>query len=212
MLNLKLQNIDAFFFDFDGVIVESTEIKTEAFYEIFLPFGKKVASFSRDYHLNNQGINRHVKFNQVKERFNLNIDNDKLSKIFSEYVFDKILSAPLVEGVIPFLESLRTMDKLCFLLSATPHQELNDVVKQRSLAQYFNEIIGAPNSKAESGADLLSNFSLNSASSLFIGDSISDLEAAIKLNISFLGRIAPNKIEDFGDNPTIQNFTEIQCE
>jgi beta-phosphoglucomutase-like phosphatase (HAD superfamily) len=211
MLNIKLKSIDAFFFDFDGVIIESTEIKTDAFYEVYLPFGNEVASFSRDYHLHNQGINRHLKFEKVKEKFNLDIDNDKLSEIYSECVFDKILSVPLVEGVISFLETLISMDRLCFLISATPHQELIDIVEKRLLSHYFNQVIGAPKSKVESGADLLSRFSLKAAKCLLIGDSKSDLESAIALNMPFLGRIVPNKIEDFGDNPTINNFTEIQC-
>ena len=49
-------------FDFDGVILNSHNIKTQAFYEIFKKYGKKIATKSKNYHINNVWISIYIKF------------------------------------------------------------------------------------------------------------------------------------------------------
>ena len=51
----------AILFDFDGVLVESTYIKTQAFYQLYLPYGKIIAKKAVDHHLQHMGIARYEK-------------------------------------------------------------------------------------------------------------------------------------------------------
>ena len=51
--------IKAIFWDFDGVIADSVNVKTDAFYEMYLPYGKHIADKVRQYHLNNGGVSRY---------------------------------------------------------------------------------------------------------------------------------------------------------
>lgn len=41
--------IKAIFWDFDGVIAESVNVKTEAFYNLYLPYGIEIAEKVRRY-------------------------------------------------------------------------------------------------------------------------------------------------------------------
>ena len=49
-------------FDFDGVILDSVNIKTEAFYKLFEQYGSKIANQVVDYHIINGGMSRFKKF------------------------------------------------------------------------------------------------------------------------------------------------------
>ena len=46
------------FWDFDGVIKESVEVKSDAFEQLFKSFGSKVAKKIRSHHEKNGGISR----------------------------------------------------------------------------------------------------------------------------------------------------------
>ena len=54
--------IKSIIFDFDGVILDSTEIKTKAFAEIYKPHGEKVLKKVIKHHNLNEGQSRYKKF------------------------------------------------------------------------------------------------------------------------------------------------------
>ena len=56
---------DQIIFDFDGVILNSHKIKTQAFYQLFKNYGKKIAIKSKNYHINNAGVSRYIKFKYI---------------------------------------------------------------------------------------------------------------------------------------------------
>ena len=58
-------NFKFFIFDFDGVIIDSVKIKNDNFYNFFLSYGIDKANEVLDYHLNNLGINRYIKFDYI---------------------------------------------------------------------------------------------------------------------------------------------------
>ncbi len=112
------------FFDFDGVIVDSTRIKTEAFYELFLEHGEEKAQMAQTYHLQNEGVDRYAKINHICENI-LNQPHDqqkeeRYAKQFSHLVFEKVLKCGFIPGALEFLNSLYKHKVPCFLLSATP--------------------------------------------------------------------------------------------
>ena len=56
-------NIKNIFFDFDGVIAESVSAKTDAFEEMYLPYGKDIAAKVVDYHKLHGGVSRYENLN-----------------------------------------------------------------------------------------------------------------------------------------------------
>lgn len=207
------KKISAFFLDFDGVIVESTTIKTQAFYDLFLPYGSNIAKKALNFHLQNQGINRLHKFVYIGKNFiNKNFTEPELKVLsdeFSKLVFQKVTEAPLVLGVQGFLQN-KYLDIPKFVLSATPHEELIDICNHKELLPFFQEVHGGPRSKTEIGNLLLEKYSLSPKEVIFIGDSVQDYKAALSLETNFLGRLLENKENPFPESvQTIENFTKL---
>ena len=57
----SVENASTIFWDFDGVIKDSVLVKSDAFEELFLPFGSDVAKKIRMHHEDNGGMSRHDK-------------------------------------------------------------------------------------------------------------------------------------------------------
>ena len=60
-----LLNYQCMFFDFDGVVLESGNIKTDAFIELFAGLG--IDEEVKQHHLENQGVSRYEKFRWITE-------------------------------------------------------------------------------------------------------------------------------------------------
>ena len=56
--------IRAILFDFDGVILESVDVKTKAFAELFKDFPEHVDQIVQ-YHIDNMGVSRFDKFRYI---------------------------------------------------------------------------------------------------------------------------------------------------
>ena len=92
----------AIVFDFDGIIVESTEVKSAAFYEVALEWGEDAALRMAEYHAKNFGVSRFAKFNWFfKKVLGKDLSPEMsayLNNRFSTICVEKIIQAPLVPG------------------------------------------------------------------------------------------------------------------
>src|SRR5690606_28142226 len=61
-LKKVLANNATLVFDCDGVVLDSNRVKTEAFYQVALPYGEAAAQAFVAYHTANGGISRYKKF------------------------------------------------------------------------------------------------------------------------------------------------------
>src|SRR5262245_1160354 len=97
--------IAAIVFDFDGVILESVDVKTRAFAALFETFtGHKESIVA--YHLENLGISRYRKFEHIYGNilhmpFSEATKNE-LDRRFRELIFNEIRNCPFVPGVVRF--------------------------------------------------------------------------------------------------------------
>lgn len=214
MKNMLPKNLEAVFLDFDGVVVESTHIKTQAFYDLYLPYGMEAAKNAENYHLQYQGISRYKKFDEIHKLFLdkkcTEEEKEKLSTKFSEIVFEKIVKAPLVEGILDFLESMQNQHIPVFLLSATPHEELLAICNARGILSYFKAAYGAPHEKSAIGKKIINDYQFSRERIVFIGDSLSDFKAAFAINVTFIGRVPEDEKNSFDSSVrTIVNFLDL---
>lgn len=197
MRSMLQKNLEAFFLDFDGVVVESADIKTEAFYALYQSFGEDIASKAKNHHLLNQGVSRAQKFRYIHEKFlqkPLSSDEENLlSKGFSDIVLEKILKAPLVSGTLEFLKDMAEKHIPVFLLSATPHDELIYICRERGILNYFKGVYGTPYTKEEKGCEIIKENYFSPENIIFVGDSMSDFKAAKSLGIPFIGRLSADQ-------------------
>ena len=70
------RDIDAVFFDFDGVLVESNEVKIDAFRRLYASYGEEVVEKVIAEHVRHEGVSRVVKLERFHREF-LGIDLDE---------------------------------------------------------------------------------------------------------------------------------------
>jgi phosphoglycolate phosphatase-like HAD superfamily hydrolase len=183
--------INAIILDFDGVILESVEVKTAAFRKLFSFVPQHIDEIVQ-FHIDNGGMSRFDKFRYIYENI-LNEELtqskfDELSHNFSEIVFEQVIKTPFVPGAQEFLEKYHMTIPL-HVVSATPEEELQQIVKSRGLSHYFRKVFGAPRKKSECIREILEFSGVSPDSMIFVGDAKNDFEAARVTGVRFLGRI-----------------------
>jgi phosphoglycolate phosphatase-like HAD superfamily hydrolase len=179
-------------FDFDGVILESADVKTDAFAELYADHGAEVVGRVREHHLANLGISRFKKFAWIAENvLGRQLTEDEsaaLGRRFTDLALAKVLAAPFVAGAEAALAALAARRLPMFVASGTPVDELRMIVSRRGLAPMFGEVHGAPREKAEIARDLMARHGIAPGELLFIGDGMSDYKAAREAGLPFLAR------------------------
>ena len=182
--------IKAIIFDFDGVILESADIKTSAFRELFSGYPCEVEKIV-EYHSENAGISRYVKFRHFYEnmlKIHLSKEEElELGEKFSKIVLKKVLEAPFVAGALEFLSGPNCLYHF-FIASGTPEEELHRILRARNIDKYFKEAHGSPKEKPDIINDILKRHCLKPKEVVYIGDAESDRRAAKETDVFFVER------------------------
>ncbi|MDO9036437.1 MAG: HAD-IA family hydrolase [Methanoregula sp.] len=207
--------IKAIFLDFDGVILESVSVKTDAFLSLFSFVPDHIDEIVQ-FHIDNGGISRFEKFrhiyaNILHEELTQELF-DRLSNRFSDLVEEKVACAPFVDGAREFIQE-QSRNRALYIVSATPEEELRRIVDSRGLTQFFEGICGAPTKKADHIQRIIREKNLSYGEALFVGDAVNDWDAARVSGIRFIGRIKtgdPNRFLDLaGVEHIIRNFHDL---
>ena len=181
----------AMIFDFDGVILESAEIKTQAFIELFRDVPEQLDAIVA-YHKAHVGMSRYKKFAWVYERLlKRPVSQGMLQELgarFSQLVFDKILRAPFVPGAIETLSACRETGVPAFVISGTPHDELTRIIQARGLERYISEAWGSPTEKPAAIREIRARYGFLPNEMLFVGDGLFDYQAAAAEGVPFVAR------------------------
>lgn len=181
---------EALFFDFDGVLADSLEVKTMAFARLFEPHGPEIVARVVDHHRSHGGVTRVDKFHHYYREFlHRPLGAEELTGLcqrFARLVVDEVVSAPEIAGAEAFLRSLPG-ELPCFVVSAAPEEEVHEIVQRRGWEGYFRELRGAPTKKKDNLKSLLEKYGYTPARCLFFGDAESDYLAARTCGVSFLG-------------------------
>lgn len=184
--------------DFDGVILESVSVKTEGFRTLF-SFAPEHVNEIVQYHIDNGGISRFDKFRYIYHTILKTELTEKkfteLSETFSAIVYNNIIHSPFVPGAYKFLEMYHLKLPL-YIVSATPEEELTQIIQERNMSHYFKEVFGAPRKKAECILRILTRSRTPQELVIFIGDAKNDYAAAQTAGIRFIGVVKNDE-----DNP-----------
>ena len=136
---MKIKNI---FFDFDGVIVDSNEIKSNAFYKLFETYDVKLAEKVLKHHKNNIGMSRFDKFHFYLENYinDKKLDIKTLEKRFSELVVKNVIESNFILGAYEFLnKNYKSLN--FFLCTSTPQNEINIILKKKKIDHFFKKFM-----------------------------------------------------------------------
>ncbi len=176
--------------DFDGVLIESNGLKTQAFERVFARFPEH-AEHMVAYHHAHVPKSRFAKFAYLATERLGRPANDpviaELAAAFSMEMMRLIEGCPLVPGAAEFLSTVGARVPL-YLASMTPQEELLRILDHRGLAAAFAGVYGCPPwPKAEAIRQILALI-CTSDGVLFVGDSAGDQKAARETGVEFLAR------------------------
>lgn len=189
------------YIDFDGVIIDSNKSKElfieNAIYEI--KGSTKLAKEALNYFNKNAGLSRSSKL----LRYFPQNEVDEILKIYSDLCFNMFKNASPTKGTIEFIRKVKYINSKIkmFILSGGERNEIEIFLRNNNLLYYFEELLTSEKTK------YMHLVQTNSKSSdIFIGDSFTDMNVAIKNNMFFI------QICDYQSNlsaPGISNYDKI---
>jgi phosphoglycolate phosphatase-like HAD superfamily hydrolase len=181
--------IRALILDFDGVVLESNNLKTAAFEKVFARFPEHAAAMMA-YHHAHVSESRFEKFRHLAKRLGKAEDDPvvrELERSFSADMLRLMKACPMVPGALEFLTRVRGSVPV-YLASVTPQEELETILRRRGLAACFTRVYGCPPwTKTKAIAEIVAETG-GAEGVLFIGDSAGDQRAAAALGVPFLAR------------------------
>ncbi len=177
-------------FDFDGVILESVDVKGWAFQKLFEAYPSEHARIMA-FHYENGGLPRANKVRHILKEF-LGLPSDDVTVAaycdrFSELVFQRVVDSPFVPGALEALQALSGRIPM-FIVSSTPHEEINRIVDVKGLRGYFQTVYGSPTMKEVWTKKILVDNGFLPNEVAWLGDALSDWRAAKECGIRFILR------------------------
>ena len=207
-----MTRFDTVVFDFDGVLVESVEVKTRAFAALYASYGTGIVEQVVAYHLENGGMSRHRKFRYFHETLlGLSLtsaEEERLAGEFSALVEEAVVAAPWVAGAREFLLAHHASLPL-FVASGTPDEELKRILLKRGMLPFFQSVHGSPAAKGEILCNIVACAAIDPARVLMVGDARTDWEGALIARVGFLGRVPPGGNPFPPEVPVIPDLTRL---
>lgn len=210
---LRVIHVKLIFWDFDGVIKDSVAVKTKAFVQLFEPYGQEVAEKVRFHHEANGGMSRFDKLPLYLRWAGEEPSESRVNKFcdrFSQLALQGVIDSPWAPGAEEYLRN-NPHHQAFVLVSATPQDELEQILLALDLVKCFTEVFGAPTSKKEAIRMTLDACGISPQDCLMIGDAQADLEAAQVNGVPFLLRRHETNSGVFVryTGPSIKDFTEL---
>lgn len=186
-----LERYTLLFWDFDGVIKESVEVKTEAYVALFAHAAPALAARIREHHEAHGGMSRFEKIPIYLGWVGERADPHNVAhycELFARAVRQRVIDSPWVPGAREYLQTHHARQPFV-MLTATPQEEIENILHALGIAPWFREVHGAPTQKAAAIAATLTRLRCPAAEALVIGDSVSDYEAARSASVDFLLRL-----------------------
>lgn len=196
--------VKVIFWDFDGVILDSNEVRDKGFEIVLSGFPKEEVDQLLSFHRKNGGLSRYVKFRyffenirgeQIAEK-DINNWAAKFSEIMLYSLKDKSL---LISESNVFIRD-HYQNYIMHIVSGSDQTELRELCKSLEIDQFFKSIHGSPTPKNDLVRMIIEEYSYKSADVILIGDSINDYEAAKVNDLHF---------QAFG-NPALDEFTTLK--
>lgn len=178
--------------DFDGVIIDSNEIREYGFNQILKRYSTKQKQDLISFHRLNGGLSRYVKFRYFFEEIlkkpisenEVNLLANQFSLIMRKRLVDTSLIIP---ETIKYIEELFNLKKEMHIVSGSDNNELIELCSKINVDKYFKTISGSPTAKNELVSRIITRNNLKLSDVCLIGDAVNDFDAAKINGITFFG-------------------------
>lgn len=190
---LKDFQYDCWFFDCDGVLLDSNKTKSNAFYEVALEVSKdeSIATAFQEYHEANGGISRYKKFRYflthfIEETDDLEARADKLCDVYGKKVQTRLCQVAVQPMIKPLLDCIMSSGSDASVVSGGEQSQLEYALSYHGLLlapnKYFSRVSGSPRTKSE----IISGVDIDGKRCVFVGDSRYDYETAKEFGMDFI--------------------------
>lgn len=222
---MKLNHIKAIGFDWDGTLVDSMKIKSEAFADSVVGFYPNLINHKNkiaDIYISSRGNPRSYQLGLIQKKYNLSqLDKEdfkRWSAVFNSLYIDKKI--PLFSDAEKTLDQLKNRGYKLFLCSSVPQVFLDKTLQLYSIRSYFQYILGlSHDGKFRKGpphlAYITKEMKVPQSEIAFIGDSGDDVKGAKEAGCFSIGKIdrrnlnAKREIEESRPNLTIEKLEEL---
>lgn len=176
-------------FDFDGVILDSNNVKTSAFKNISKKFGESKSQALVEYHIKNGGVSRFLKIKWFVENILKTKNEDLIRNLVEEYgneVYKSFESCSFRTNLFELKKKLKGTK--WSIASGGKQEEIVNLLEKKMLLDIFdNGIYGSPTPKMEIVKKTVFNTKSNEKNKfILIGDSFYDYECAKENGIKFI--------------------------
>jgi phosphoglycolate phosphatase len=187
-------------FDFDGVILDSADLKTRAFAQVYA--GEDPAKIAQvvEYQELHGGVGRVEKFAHFERQLFGRPGGPEavasLCESFAAIVDEAMRRAEFIAGARALLDFCLGKVRM-HVVSGMPHEDLKRIVAERGLGGYFDLLYGTPTTKLDAFRAILERTEIAPGNSLAIGDSLTEFEAATQTGVPFLAVITRGRKNRF---------------
>jgi len=176
-------------FDFDGVIMDSMQLKLDSYCYAF-----EQLNYSRQKIKNVQykfaGLSRHKALKLMYGELTGEEITPGLNKTFIERFTDHDdkmrIHMKFVPGTELFLKSVY-QNYFTAVVTGTPQEVIDKTIKVHHLNKFFNIVCGTPPDKKDGALKILKDNNLEINETVFIGDALVDQQAADYCSVKFVG-------------------------
>ena len=186
-----LEEYKVILWDFDGVIIDSNEVRELGFTESLSEFSSDQVEQLLEYHRLNGGLSRYSKFRYFFEEILGETITEKVvqdyARKFSHVVLNRLINPSLLlSDSIEFISEFHSRIQM-HVVSGSDGEELQQICSGLGISKYFRSINGSPTPKIELVSNLLQSYELEPSDVCLIGDSINDYDASVINSIDFFG-------------------------
>ncbi len=172
------------------MIKDSVDVKTKAFMQLFSSYGPEVEEKVWIHHEANGGMSRFKKMPVYLQYAGETVTESRVTELcdaFGKLVFKNVVDCAWVKGAKEYLEQNRYSQNF-YLVSATPTEELKNIVHELGITNCFSAIYGAPTTKTDAIQMILQQKEVLPSHAVMIGDARADLDAAVANDVPFILR------------------------
>lgn len=183
----RLKTIRCVVFDFDGTLVRSNRIKRQALYDCTRDVAGAANLLDR---MHGEGLpgDRYDIFRELSRRLG-QVGADEAGRLVTGYTAlckSRLAACEQVPGAIEAVSALSRDGLALYIASATPEQELRDIVAERGLGDFFADIFGRPTGKTDHLRRIIERCAFLPGEMLMVGDGLDDQAAAAAVGCRFV--------------------------
>lgn len=180
----------AFIFDFDGVICDSVNIKTQAFAKLYQEYGRDIQDKVVEYHIKHGGVSRFEKIKYFHNKFlKKKVSKEELEKLSEQFSFlvkKEVIESSFIKGADLFINKYASVVPQ-YICTGTPQLEILEIMSAKKIDHLFKGIYGSPKNKIQIIGEILYHSGILASDFVYFGDALTDHDAALSFNMPFIG-------------------------